>query len=278
MHARSDTPAAAGAAGASAAARRAGRSWDGLAGAIAFLTIVPVPGVATSLGASATGAGVALDGAAVCFPVVGAAVGGLAGGVRVLLGPLLGATVATVLAMIVLVVVTGALHEDGLADTADGLGARGGRARRLEVMRDSSTGVFGALALIAWALLLLTTVTSLDGDRALRALIVACALARWAALVHAAGAPAARSDGLGASLRVGRIVLGVATVVSAILALAICGLVPGAAAIGAAVVVAGLSVAFARHTLGGRTGDTLGATVAIAEVAVCVVLLGVWQG
>jgi adenosylcobinamide-GDP ribazoletransferase len=278
LHARSDTPAAAGAAGASAAAGRARRPWDGLAGAIAFLTIVPVPGVATSLAASATGTGVGLSGVAVWFPVVGAAVGGLAGGVRVLLGPLLGATVATVLAMIVLVVVTGALHEDGLADTADGLGARGGRARRLEVMRDSSTGVFGALALIAWALLLLTTVASLDGDRALRALIVACALARWAALVHAAGAPAARSDGLGASLRVGRIVLGVATVVSAIVALAICGLVPGAGAIGAAVVVAGLSVAFARHTLGGRTGDTLGATVAIAEVAVCVVLLGVWQG
>ena len=259
MHARAETP---------AAARRSFRPWDGLASAITFLTIVPVPAAGD----------VGLSGAAVWFPVVGAAVGALAGGVRVLGGSVLGATVSTVLAMIALVLVTGALHQDGLADTADGVGARGGRERRLAVMRDSSTGVFGALALIAWALLLFTTLASLDGDRALRALVVACALARWAALAHAAATPAARADGLGASLRVGRLALGAATVVAVIAALAICGLVAGGAAIVTAAVVAALSAAFARRMLGGRTGDTLGATVAIAEVAVCVVLLGVWQG
>lgn len=276
MHARTDAsarPSSLGAAvtpvvAASAAARR-WRPWDGLAAAFAFLTIVPVPAAAASTDLSA---GVAW------FPVVGAAVGALAGGVRVLAGLALGATVATVLAMIALVIVTGALHQDGLADTADGLGARGGRTRRLEVMRDPSTGVFGTFALIAWALLLVTTVASLDGDRALRALVVACALARWAALVHAAATSPARSDGLGAALHVGRLTLGVATAVSVAAALAICGLVPGAAALVAGAVVAAASVAFARHTLGGRTGDTLGATVAIAELAVCVVLLGVWQG
>jgi adenosylcobinamide-GDP ribazoletransferase len=251
-----------------AAARRSRRPWDGLVGAIAFLTILPV------LGAGEAG----LDSAAVWFPVVGAGVGALAGGARLLSGQWVGATVATVLAMIVLVVVTGALHQDGLADTADGLGVRGDRARRLEVMRDSSTGVFGALALIGWALLLYTTLASLDGDRALRALVVACALARWAALVHAAATRPARSDGLGAALRVGPVALGVATTLAAIVALAVGGLAAGGAAIGTAVVVAGLSVLFARGALGGRTGDTLGATVAVAEVAVCVVLLGVWLG
>jgi adenosylcobinamide-GDP ribazoletransferase len=193
-----------------------------------------------------------------------------------LCGEAVGDTVATVLAMIVLVVVTGALHQDGLADTADGLGVRSDRARRLEVMRDSSTGVFGALALIAWTLLLYTTVSSLDGDHALRALVVACALARWAALAHAAATSPARADGLGAALRVGRVALGVATAFAVIIALAAGGLVPGAAAIGTAVVVAGLSVAFARGTLGGRTGDTLGATVAVVEVAVCAALCGIW--
>jgi len=273
LHARTD--------GQAAATSTAHRPLDGLAQAIAFLTIVPVPTAAFGASASAE---VGLSGAAVWFPVVGAAVGALAGGVRLLCGEALGATVATVLAMIVLVIVTGALHQDGLADTADGLGVRGAagsagaRARRLEVMRDSATGVFGALALIAWALLLFSTLASFDRDRALRALVVACALARWAALAHAAATPPARADGLGASLRVGRLALGVATAVSVIAALAICGLVAGAAAIGVSALVCALSVAFARRTLGGRTGDTLGATVAIAEVAVCVVLLGVWQG
>ncbi|MGD1056917.1 MAG: adenosylcobinamide-GDP ribazoletransferase [Solirubrobacteraceae bacterium] len=260
MHARAETPAA--------AARRSSRPWDGLASAITFLTILPVPGAGEA----------GLGSAAAWFPVVGAAVGALAGGVRLLCGEAVGATVATVLAMIVLVVVTGALHQDGLADTADGLGVRGDRARRLEVMRDSSTGGFGALALIGWALLLYTTLSSLDGDRALRALVVACALARWAALAHAAATRPARSDGLGAALRVGPVALGVATAFAVIVALAVGGLVPGGAAIGAAVVVAWLSVMFARGALGGRTGDTLGATVAIVEVAVCVVLLGVWVG
>lgn len=252
-----------------AVGRRSLRPWDGLAGAIAFLTIVPMPATASA----------GLSAVAGWFPVVGAAVGALAGGARVLFGPLVGATAASVLAMIVLVVVTGALHQDGLADTADGVGARGGgRVRRMEVMRDSSTGVFGTFALIAWALLLVSSVAALGDWQALRALVVACALGRWAALVHAAATSPARSDGLGKALVVGRAALGAATAVAVIAALAIGGLAPGAAAIGTGAAVAALSVAFARRMLGGRTGDTLGATVAIAEVAVCVVLVGAWHG
>ncbi|HTU78448.1 MAG TPA: adenosylcobinamide-GDP ribazoletransferase [Solirubrobacteraceae bacterium] len=243
--------------------------WSGLPGAIAFLTIVPIPGAAATTELAA---------AAGWFPLVGAAVGAFAGGVRVGAQQLLGRTPATVLAMIALVVVTGALHQDGLADTADGLGARGGRGRRLQAMRDSATGVFGALALIGWALLLLSTLASLDASRALLALIVACALGRWAALAHAIATPAARAEGLGAALRVGRLAFAAGSGVSIALALALCGLAPGAAAIGAALLLAALSALFARQTLGGRTGDTLGATVALTEVLVCTTLLALWVG
>jgi len=212
------------------------------------------------------------------FPLVGAAVGALAGGVRAGLQPVLGATAATVLAIAALVIVTGALHQDGLADTADGLGVRGDRERRLAVMRDSSIGVFGALALIGWALLLVVVVDQLSVRRALEALIAAAALGRWAALLHAALSPPARAEGLGASFAVGGPALAFATAVAAAAAIALCGVGPGLAAAAAALAVAALSVLHVRATLGGRTGDTLGATVALTEVVVCTVLLAVWRG
>lgn len=243
--------------------------WRGLPRALAFLTIAPVGRVT---------AGEGLAGAAGWFPVVGAAVGALAGGVRVCAEQLLGRGPATVLAMITLVALTGALHQDGLADTADGLGARGERARRLQVMRDPATGVFGALALIGWALLMLTTLAALDATHALIALTVAGALARWAALLHAAATPPARSDGLGAALHVNRPALAAATVASTLFSLALCGLIPGAIAIGAAVALAALSTLYVRRTLGGRTGDTLGATIAVTEAVTCAVLLAAWNG
>jgi adenosylcobinamide-GDP ribazoletransferase len=247
--------------------RRGRLPWRGLPRAITLLTILPAP-------ASTAG----LDGATGWFALIGAGIGALTGGVRLGAEQLLGRTPATVLAMIALVVVSGALHQDGLADTADGLGARGGRVRRLEVMRDSATGVFGALALIGWALLLLTTLASLDGAHVLAALITACALARWAALVHTIATPPARRDGLGAALQVSRAAPLAATIFSVPLAFAVCGPIPGAGALGAAALSAALSVLFVRRTLGGRTGDTIGATIAVTEVVVCTTLLALWHG
>jgi adenosylcobinamide-GDP ribazoletransferase len=245
-------------------ALRAG--WSGLAGAVTFLTIIPL------------GGGGDVRRAAGWFPVVGAAVGGLAGGVRAGLEPVLGRTAATVIAVAVLVIVTGALHQDGLADTIDGLGVRGDRDRRLAVMRDSAVGVFGALALIGWTLLLVVVLARLSAVHAVEALVAAAALGRWAALLHAAWSPPARTDGLGAGFGVGPIALAAATVIAAGAALAVCGVGPGLAAMAAGLTVAGLSVLHVRATLGGRTGDTLGATVAVAEVVICTVLLAVWRG
>jgi adenosylcobinamide-GDP ribazoletransferase len=145
-------------------------------------------------------------------------------------------------------------------------------------MRDSATGVFGTLALIGWALLLLTTLASLDAAHVLAALITACALARWAALVHTLATLPARRDGLGAALHVSRVALLATTVFSAPLALAVCGPTPGAGALAAAALSAALSVLFVRRTLGGRTGDTIGATIAVTEIVVCTTLLALWHG
>jgi adenosylcobinamide-GDP ribazoletransferase len=243
---------------------RAPRPFDGALLAIAFLTVVPVRlRRAPPLGA-----------AAAWFPAIGAAVGAVAGAVGYLARPALGATVAAILAVAVLVVFTGALHQDGLADCADGLGARGGGAeRRLAVMRDSSIGTFGALALGVWLLLLVSALAGLGRTDALAALVVAGALGRWAALLHALGAPPARRDGLGAAFGVSAGAVAVATVVAAAVALGLAG-VDGLGALGVAAVVAALVSAGSRRALGGRTGDTLGATVALTEASVLVVLLG----
>jgi adenosylcobinamide-GDP ribazoletransferase len=238
--------------------------------ALAFLTIVPLrvgdPGPR------------GLSGAAAWFPLVGALVGVLAGATRALTADAFGPLTASVLAVLVLVVVTGALHLDGLADTADGLGARGGGAeRRLAVMRDSATGAFGVLALIGWALLLTSALASLSDRDALLSLVAAGLTSRWAALVHAAAERPARRDGLGAAFQVAPAALGAATSLGVVGSLA-CGFAAGFVALGAALAAAVVTTLYARRLLGGRTGDTLGATVALAEAAVVLALLAIHHG
>src|SRR4051812_14214439 len=217
--------------------------------ALAFLTILPVRpgGDATRLGD-----------AAAWFPAVGALVGLAAGGAWVAAEPTFGPSFAAVLALVVLLIVTGALHQDGLADCADALGARGDRARRLAVMRDSSTGAFGTLALVAWALLLAAALGALPHDDALRTLVLAAALGRWGAVVHGALAPPARPDGLGAAfaVRPGASAVATASVIGAVL---ITNRASGFVALAVAALGALVTTTWSRHALGGRTGDTLGA-------------------
>ena len=214
-----------------------------------------------------------LGAAAAWFAVIGAAVGALAGAVAYLAAPQVGAYIAAILAVAVLVAVTGALHADGLADCADALGVRGDRARRLGVMREPAIGTFGALALLLWAMLLVAALARLDRGDALRALIVAAAVGRWAALVHAAITTPARADGLGMGFAPRAPALAIASLTAAACALALTGIVHGVVVLVLAALVAVLIAGWARAALGGRTGDTLGATVALAEVTVLVALL-----
>jgi adenosylcobinamide-GDP ribazoletransferase len=108
--------------------------------AIAFLTRLPVGGGALTARQ--------LSRAALWFPAVGLLVGGVMGGVRALAGTVLDPGPATALAVLAAMLVTGALHEDGLADAADAIGAHVPRERRLEILRDSRVGTYGALALV----------------------------------------------------------------------------------------------------------------------------------
>jgi adenosylcobinamide-GDP ribazoletransferase len=236
-----------------------------LALAVAFLTVVPVRvrAPAPPLGAAAG-----------WFPAVGAAVGGVAGGLDYLAQPSLGPTVAAILAVGLLVGVTGGLHADGLADCGDALGARGDRARRLAIMRDSSIGTFGALALVLWMMLFVAAAAGFDREGALRSIVVAVGVGRWAAIVHARTAAPARADGLGAAFVVAGPAFAVATGSAVVLAVALLGPEHALVALSAAALLGLITSALARAGLGGRTGDTLGACVALTEAVVLVALLG----
>jgi adenosylcobinamide-GDP ribazoletransferase len=247
------------------------RAARGLLGAVAFLTRVPIPPAA--FGDHAFDLAPALP----WFPLVGGAVGAVAGGVLVGVAPLVGRATAAVIALAVLVLVTGALHQDGLADTFDGLGVRGDRARRLAVMRDSTIGTFGVLALVVWALLLVSALGRLAPLDALRALIAAEALSRTAALGHRLGAPPARGDGLGATMPPTWRPVAAGGVVTAAVAAATVG--PDRMALGVAVAAGAATVTtlVARRAVGGSTGDTLGATASVAEALVVVALAATWR-
>jgi adenosylcobinamide-GDP ribazoletransferase len=237
----------------------------GLVAALTLLTIVPVPKRARPEAAVAP----------LWFPAVGAALGALAAGVLQLATPAFGRGPASVLSVATLVLATGGLHQDGLADCADGVGVHGDRTRRLEAMRDPRIGAFGGLALLIWLMVTVSAVHELTPSEALLALPCACALARWAALLHGVATMPARLDGLGAAFRVQAVWFSLASMSAFALTLVAIG--PGGAFVAVAT-AAGVALAvsvWARRALGGRTGDTLGASVAVAEAAVCLVLVAV---
>jgi adenosylcobinamide-GDP ribazoletransferase len=230
--------------------------------ALGLLTILPVRARTAADG---------LRSSAPWFPLVGALIGAGAAGVRLASDRPVGSVVASVLAVIWLVGFTGALHVDGLGDCADALGVRGGRDRRLSVMRESTIGTFGTLAIVFYALLLSAAIAGLENDDVLPTLVAAGALSRWSALVHSMRTRPARPDGLGAAFTVRGPALAAGTVATAIAVIpaGTWGLV---ALVGSALLAAGTAACAAR-ALGGRTGDTLGATIALTEVLVVLLLL-----
>jgi adenosylcobinamide-GDP ribazoletransferase len=227
-----------------------------LRAAVGFLTRVPVGRVEA--------ADVARG--AVAFPIVGAAVGAAAAGVALLVHPPLSPAVAAALAVAAITVLTGALHLDALADTADAVGAST-REGALEIMRDSRIGSFGAAALGLDLLLRVTVVAQLLGGSLLGPLIAAGALSRGASVALAAVLPYARvGEGVlnrrGSSLA--GVVLAIAIAVVAVRTDAV-------AVIGSVAVVTVVLGAFYRRWLGGVTGDTLGAASEIAELTALLV-------
>jgi adenosylcobinamide-GDP ribazoletransferase len=238
---------------------------SGFFAAVQFLTRIPIR----------SARGDELSPAVVWFPVVGALIGATVGGVAAGLGELVPMAVAAAVAVLAGIALTGAFHEDGLADTADALAGGWTREQRLEILVDPHHGSYGVAALCGSIVLRIFAVGSLGPAAAFTGLVAAHSLARGAAVATMGVVPLAKPDGLGAGYA--RSVTKARAAFTGLIAIVIAAAATGwwvgpltVAAVLAAVVVA----VIARRTIGGITGDVLGAIEQLAECAVLVVVAG----
>jgi adenosylcobinamide-GDP ribazoletransferase len=219
------------------------------------------------------------------IPVAGLVIGLLPAavlgfGLMLDLGPWLAAT----LSVAAMVLTTGALHEDGLADTADSIGGIT-REKRLEIMRDSRIGSFGASALFLSLALRIgaqaALASRLDNGAMVSAILIVASLSRTAGLMPLVFLPPARLDGMSQAVgqparktfwRAGGIAVILAIVLGALADLPAGGIALMLALSG----LAGLALTrFAKRHLGGQTGDIAGAAQQAAEIAALIGLLTV---
>ncbi len=230
-------------------------------GAIRFFTRLPVPGW---VGHSAE----ALNHASRYFPLVGLLVGLIGALVFAVTSFFWPKTLAVLLAMAATILVTGAFHEDGWADAVDGLGGGWTRERILEIMKDSRLGSYGAVALTLLLLTRFMALVELDTLLIAPALVAGHAFSRLCATLVMRFLDYAREEGKAKPLatRIGHGELALAAVFGLVPLLL---LPPLSAATGLLVALAAtvyLATRF-RKWLGGYTGDCLGATQQLAEVA-----------
>lgn len=235
--------------------------------ATAFTFLTRLPGVARWADPEPG----ALSRASAYFPLVGAVVGGWCA-----LGHWLGLVwfeapwLAAAAAVLFGVVLTGGFHEDGLADTADGLGGGFDRARQLEIMRDSRVGSYGVLALLLALAWKLGALAALSTAEAFAALVLAHVWARWSALPLIWALPYLRESSNHKPLAdaAGAREASIASILAIALSLAVAPPLPVFGALGVAALVTALGGLYVQRQIGGYTGDVLGAVNQAVEVAI----------
>ncbi len=236
--------------------------------AVALLTRFPVRAQATRRARAAW-----------AWPLAGLLVG-LVGALVALVALWLGLGAAPVagLALAAQILATGALHEDGLADCADGFWGGWDLAARLDIMKDSRIGTYGVLALVLGVLLRWSLLAGLFASgHVVAPLLVAGALSRVPMVTIMRALPPARTDGL--SVATGRPTQD-AAILAAVVAMVVALLLSGFAAIGAALFAALFSYVLAQTAkarIGGQTGDVLGASQQLAEIG-ALIGLAIWIG
>lgn len=241
---------------------------SGLLGALRFLTRVPIPGRGD----------VPHQRAVPWFPVAGLLIGAAVGSVGAGLAEWLSPALAAALAVVVGLLITGAFHEDGLADCADAFGGGWDREQRLAILKDSRHGTYGVAALCASIVVRVFAAASIPGQAALFAgFVVAHTLGRAAAVGVLAWVRPADPAAQGLGVSAGRHLSGTAVVASLLAAGVVAAVATGwwvapliVAAVGGGAAVAALSV----RKIGGVVGDALGAVEQVVECLVLVVVAG----
>jgi adenosylcobinamide-GDP ribazoletransferase len=238
-----------------------GGPFAGLLIAAGLLTRLPIGAPAAPDGTIA--------GSSWAFPLVGAGIGALAALAFFIAESLgLSGLPAALLALAAGIALTGALHEDGLADTADGLGGGHSRDDKLAIMRDSRHGTFGILALVLSVALRAAALAEIgDPLHAGLALVAAHAASRGALPPIMRLLPLARPDGLAAAAgRPSSSVAAAGAAIGAVIALAILGPPTGAVALILTAGATALAALLAWHQIGGYTGDVLGCCQQLGEI------------
>lgn len=235
-----------------------GRELRRMATAATFLTRLPL------IARCASGDPLELGHSARWFPLIGCVVGAIGGAIYLGAAAIWAPGLAALIALAAMVLVTGAFHEDGWADAFDGLFGGWTVERRLEIMRDSRIGTYGALSLLLLLAAKWQALASLPPAEAFPVLVAAHAMARWSTLVLARSLPYVREQGpmKPVASGIGAVELGIGTL-SAVLVLSLLATCSSLwlVALGTAatlVLMAGAALLF-RARIGGITGDCLGA-------------------
>ena len=236
--------------------------------AVQFLTRIPMPPIAFEADS--------LSRATKFFPLVGLVVGSGAVLLQKLLLFHLSRPLVALIVLIYLVLVTGCLHEDGLADTADGFGGGRSKEQILAILKDSRIGSYGATALLLSLLARYLLLASLPLEQFAAYVVSSQVLCRWSSLPLSYFLPPAREhDSEGA--RIAKLTSLASLIFGSVFSLAVVAYAlrrSAAAPVIVAILIAALSGWFYARELGGVTGDCFGATNQLTEIAVY--FCGVW--
>ena len=231
--------------------------------ALQFLTSIPVP-LKRPLSPGQLGRATAY------FPLVGVIIGGILAGLNWLLLYILPASVVNALLIVALVVITGAMHLDGFADTCDGIAGHKTVEERWRVMRDSRTGAFGVVGVALLLLVKYVALNNIPDDLITAVLIFMPVASRWAMVYAIFAYPYARPEGLGMAYKNATRwpQFTVATITAAAVAGALVLLFSytGLIFIAGVWLVTSLLAFYFKHKFAGLTGDTYGAINEAAEV------------